>query len=314
MVNPLKEMCAVSSVVKLLKNPAKVVFLLDKYKISKIIPDKAYLKLKYRASMGKKLNLKNPQTYNEKLQWLKLYDRKPEYTTVVDKYSVKEYVAQKIGQEFIIPTLGIWNDADEIDFDALPDEFVLKCTHDCGGLVICKDKSKLNVQEAKKKLSKSLKFEYFYVGREWPYKNVKPRILAEAYMEDADTGELRDYKFYCFGGKPKVMLMATDRQTDGEESKYDFYDMEFNHLDLRRGHINSQKVVEKPKTFENMRKLAELLSAEFPYVRVDLYEVNGKNYFGELTFFPGNGMVPFEPEEWDYTFGNWLQLPEIENA
>jgi len=278
--------------------------------VLKLIPDKQYLKLYYFAKFKKPLDLKDPQTYNAKLQWLKLYDRNPTYTQIVDKYEVKAYVAEKIGEEYIIPTLGVWDRVEDIDFDSLPQRFVLKCTHDSGGLVICKDKSKLDTAAAKKKLKKSLKNNFYYIGREWPYKNVKPRIIAEAYMEDAETGELRDYKFYCFGGEPKVMLLASDRQTEGAESKFDFYDMDFQHLDFRRGHPNSDKPVKKPETFEAMRKLAEQLSQGFPHVRVDLYEVNGKNYFGELTFYPGNGMTRFEPEEWDYKMGQWITLPD----
>ena len=277
--------------------------------VLKPIPDKLYLKLYYFAKFKKPLNLKNPRSYNEKLQWLKLYDRNPAYTQIVDKYAVKDYVAKQIGQEYVIPTLGVWDRVEDIDFDSLPERFVLKCTHDSGGLVICKDKSQLDIAQAKKKLSKSLKNNFYYIGREWPYKNVKPRIIAEAYMEDDKTGELRDYKFYCFGGEPKVMLLASDRQTEGEESKFDFYDMDFQHLDFRRGHPNSDKPVAKPETFDAMRKLAEQLSQGFPHVRVDLYEVNGKNYFGELTFYPGNGMTRFEPEKWDYKMGRWIKLP-----
>lgn len=276
----------------------------------KWVPDKQYLQLYYFFKFKKCLNLKNPQTYNEKLQWLKLYDRNPEYTNLVDKYEVKACVEQKIGGDYIIPTLGVWDCVDDIDFDSLPNQFVLKCTHDSGGLVICKDKAKLEIAEAKKILEKSLKSNFYYIGREWPYKNAKPRIIAEMYMEDTETEELRDYKFYCFGGEPKVMLVASDRQTEGEESKFDFYDMDFRHLDFRRGHPNSLKPVKKPETFEAMRELAKQLSEGFHHVRVDLYEVNGKNYFGELTFFPGNGMTRFEPEEWDFKMGEWLVLPD----
>lgn len=276
----------------------------------KWMPDKQYLQLYYFIKFKKLLDLENPKTYNEKLQWLKLYDRNPEYTKLVDKYEVKAYVAEKIGEEYIIPTLGVWNSVEDIDFDALPDQFVLKCTHDSGGLVICRDKSKLNIEEAKRELNSSLKSNFYYIGREWPYKNVKPRILAESYMEDAATGELNDYKFYCFDGVAKVMLVATDRQKEGEEAKYDFYNMDFEHLGFRRGHPNSTKPVKKPETFEHMRMLAEKLSNGFPQLRVDFYEVNGKNYFGELTLFPGNGTTPFEPEEWDYTLGDWITLPE----
>jgi len=296
------------SLKKLIKNPAKIVFILDKYGISRLIPDKPYLKLKFRASMDRKLNLKNPQTYNEKLQWLKLYDRKPEYTTVVDKYDVKAYVAERIGWEHIIPTLGVWDTVEEIDFDALPDQFVLKCTHDSGGLVICKDKSKLDIPAAKRKLNKALKSDFYYVGREWPYKNVKPRIIAETYMEDATTGDLRDYKFFCFDGVAKAVRVDTERGTG--DVKMDFFDREQNHMPFERNHPNAKITPKIPENFPEMLKLADKLSEGFYHLRVDLYSVNGKIYFGELTFFAANGMAPFYPDEWDTVFGQWINLPK----
>lgn len=257
--------------------------------------------------MGKKLNLKNPQTYNEKLQWLKLYDRKPEYIKMVDKYEVKEYVASIIGKEYTIPTLGVWEKFEDIDFEKLPNQFVLKCTHDCGGLVICKDKQNLDIASAKEKINRCLKRNYFWAMREWPYKLVKPRVIAEAYMEDKKTGELPDYKFFAFDGKVKAMFIATERQS-GEETKFDFFDENFNHLPFTNGHPNAEKMPEKPATFEEMKKLAEKLSSNIPQVRVDFYEVDGKVYFGELTFFHWSGVVPFEPEEWDTIFGSWISL------
>lgn len=296
-----------ASISKLIKNPAKIVYIFDRLGMSKLIPDRLYLKIKYRASMERKLDLKKPQTYTEKLQVLKLYNRKPEYTKLVDKYEAKACVAKIIGEEHIIPTLGVWDDAEDIDFDALPNQFVLKCTHDSGGLVICRDKSKLDIEQTKRKMNAGLKRDFYYLGREWPYKNVKPRIIAETYMEDSETGELNDFKFYCFDGEPKVMTIVTERKTG---IRLDHFDMNFEHLDMRRAGPNSDKTIEKPKTFENMKKLAATLSKGLPHARVDLYEVDGKNYFGEITFFPGNGMVHFEPEEWDYTFGSWIKLPE----
>ena len=184
--------------------------------MSHIIPDALYLKLRYWKVFHKPLNLKNPQTFNEKLQWLKLYDRKPEYTCMVDKYKAKQYVAERIGQEYIIPTLGVWDSFDEIDFDALPDQFVLKCTHDSGGLVICQDKKTLDKEAARRRITASLQRNYFWANREWPYKNVKPRIIAEVYMQDTVTAELRDYKFFCFNGTAKLLFIATDRQTEGK--------------------------------------------------------------------------------------------------
>lgn len=296
------------SITKLLKNPAKFIYLLDRVKLGKYIPDKMFLKLLYRANLGKRLNLENPQTYNEKLQWLKLYDHKDIYTTMVDKHEVKKYVADIIGEEYIIPTLAVYDNFDQIDFDALPDQFVLKCTHDSGGLVICKDKSQLDKAVARKTLEKSLKNNFFYQWREWPYKNVKPRIIAEQFMEDSVTKELRDYKFFCFDGVAKALFIATERQAS-EETKFDFFDMDYNHLDMRHGHPNAEVLPQKPVCFEKMRELAEKLSVGIPQVRVDFYEVDGKVYFGELTFFHHGGLVPFEPEEWDYTFGSWIKLP-----
>ena len=274
------------------------------------MPDEMYLKFMFRVKMHKSLNLDNPETFSEKLQWLKLHDRRPEYTTMVDKYEVKEYVAKQIGEEYVIPTLGVWDTFDEIDFNSLPDQFVLKCTHDSGGLVICKDKSNLNIPKAKMKIEKCLKRNYYWMGREWPYKNVKPRIIAEAYMEDNETHDLRDYKFFSFDGIAKALFIATERQNSGEDTKFDFFDMSFRHLDLKNGHPNAECLPKKPKTFEEMKKLAEQLSKGIPQVRVDFYEVNGKAYFGEITFAHWSGLTPFEPEKWDKTFGDWITLPE----
>ena len=222
--------------------------------------DKLYLQLVYRARFGKKLNLFNPETYNEKLQGLKLYNRRPEYTTMVDKFAVKDYVANIIGDEYIIPTLGVWDRVEDIDFNSLPQQFVLKVTHDSGGLVICKDKSKLDIEKAKQKLSKALLKDYYIPSREWPYKDVPHKIIAEKYMED-ETGELRDFKFFCFDGKVKAMFIATDRSNPNEETKFDFYDMDFNHLDLRMSDPNSKNPPkDKPIMFEKMKELARKIS------------------------------------------------------
>ncbi len=302
-----------ASISKLISNPSKIVYLLDKFHLSRLVPDRAYLQMKYKASFGKKMNLDNPRTYNEKLNWMKLYDRNPKYIALVDKYEVKSIVADIIGEEYIIPTLGVWDKFEDIDFNTLPNQFVLKCTHDSGGLVICKDKSKLNFDKAREKITKSLQTNFFWQGREWPYKNVKPQIIAEQYMEDEETAELRDYKFFCFDGVAKALFIATERQKEGEEVKFDFFDMDFNHLDFRQGHPNATQPIKKPITFDKMRELAEKLSIGFPQIRVDFYEVNGKVYFGELTFFHHNGLVPFDPEEWDNIFGSWIKLPSKDN-
>lgn len=273
--------------------------------------DEQYLKIGYWIKFKRKLNLDNPQTYNEKLQWLKLYDRKPLYTQLVDKYEVKNIVAEKIGEEYIIPTLGVWNHFDEIDFDKLPNQFVLKCTHDSGGLIVVKDKSKLDKNAARKKIEYCLKHSFFWGMREWPYKNVKPRIIAEQYMEDTKTKELRDYKFFCFDGDVKALFIATERQKAGDETKFDFFDAEYNHLPFTNGHPNANTLPEKPVQFELMKQLAAKLSKGMPQARIDFYEVDGKVYFGEVTFFHWSGLTPFVPEEWDYKFGSWIKLPNI---
>lgn len=272
------------------------------------LDDATFLKKLFECKMGKKLNLTNPQTFNEKLQWLKLHDRKPEYTMMVDKYAVKKYVADIIGEEYIIPTLGVWEHFDEINFENLPNQFVLKCTHDSGGLVICKDKSKLDILSAKKKIERSLRRNYYWSGREWPYKNVKPRIIAEPYMEDKKTHELIDYKFMCFNGDIKCIFTCSERfSADG--LKVTFFDKEWNVMPFERHYPASKNIPKKPKKFNEMMMFAEKLSQNIPFVRADFYEINNKVLFGELTFFPGNGLEEFTPEEWDYKLGSWLKLP-----
>ena len=271
---------------------------------------KSFIERSFKARMGYDLNLTAPRTYSEKLQWLKLYYHNPLYTTLVDKYAVKDYVANAIGSDFIIRTLGVWDKFDSINFDSLPDQFVLKCTHDSGGLVICKDKSHFNFAQARKTINKCLRHNFYYAGFEWPYKNVKPRIIAEEYMEDTKTKELRDYKFFCFDGVVKFLFIATERQKKGEDVKFDFFDTDFNHLPFRQGHENAPILPEKPSKFEDMKAIAEKLSKGLPHVRIDLYEVDGRIYFGEYTFFHHGGWTPFDPVEWDLTFGNEIHLPE----
>lgn len=286
-----------------------IVFLLNLTPFCKCLSDKMVIQNLYKKTIGKKLNLENPKTFNEKLQWLKLYDRKPIYTTMVDKYEVKEYMKEKIGQEYIIPTLAVWDNVEDIDFDSLPNQFVLKCTHDSGGLVICKDKSKFDKDIAIKKIKKAMGRNYFYANREWPYKNVKPRIIAEQYMEDESGYELKDYKFFCFDGEVKALFIATDRGVEGEETKFDFFDENFNHLPIKNGHDNARREFVCPDGFDKMKELASKLSKGIPQLRVDFYNINGKIYFGELTFFHWSGLKPFDPEEWDYKFGGYIKLP-----
>lgn len=278
------------------------------------VPAEQFLKKTYRIRLGMDLDLDNPIRYTEKLQWLKLYDHRPEYTTMVDKYEAKAYVGEKIGEEYIIPLLGVWESANEIDFDSLPNQFVLKTTHDSGAVVVCKDKKSLDIKKTKKTLTHFLKRKYYDCNREWPYKNVKPRIIAEEYMEDSTYKELRDYKFFTFGGEPKVLYIAQGRGK-GEPTVADFFDMDFNHLPFTIDHDIAITPPHKPKCFEEMKRLAAILSEGTPQLRVDFYEVDGRVYFGEMTFFHCSGFEGFHPEEWDKKFGDWVVLPpkNVEN-
>lgn len=276
------------------------------------MPDKEYLEKKFYVTMGYPLDLNNPQTFNEKLQWLKLYDRKPEYTMMVDKYKVREYIKEKLGEEYLIPLLGVWDKAEDIDFDKLPNQFVLKCNHNSGlGMYICKDKSKLTQKEIKvirKNLTKGLQQDYYLTGREWPYKNVSRKIIAEKYMED-ETGQLRDYKFYCFNGEPKIIMINSDREIG--KTKADYFDMHFNWIDLKWGYEHALVKPSKPINFKKMKELAVVLSKNIPELRVDFYEVNNKIYFGELTFFDGSGFDKIEPKEWDKKIGDWIDYTNL---
>lgn len=275
--------------------------------------DKRYLEMAYKSKFDKKLDLKNPITFNEKLQWLKLYDRNPEYTKMVDKCEAKKYVAGIIGEDYIIPTLGVWESFDDINFDTLPEKFVLKCTHDSGGLVICRNKTSFDKSFAKKLIEGSLRKNYFWNGREWPYKDVKPRIIAEAYMEDERGAEgLTDYKFFCFNGMPE-MLYVSEGLSNHSTARISFYDMNGKQMPFRRSDYSPiEDDIVLPANFEQMRNMAQILSEHIssPFVRIDLYSINGKTYFSEITFFPCSGMLPFAPEEWDYKLGELIKLPE----
>lgn len=271
------------------------------------LSDKHYIYLQYWARTGKWLNLKNPQTFNEKLQWLKLNDRKPIYSQMVDKYEAKKHIASVVGEKYTIPTYGVWERFEEIDFDSLPNQFVLKCTHDSGGLVVVKDKTKMDKAAAKDKIERSLKKNYYLHGREWPYKAVKPRIIAEKFLEDTINDALTDYKFFCFHGQPKLMYISKDR---GNEPRTDFFDMEFNHLPIKVRDPNADVMPEKPKQFERMQQLAKQLSEGIPHLRVDFYLVNENIYVGELTFFHMGGFTQIQPEEWNVKMGNWIDLPQ----
>ena len=273
----------------------------------RFLPDKLYIKIYYKAVFKKNLNLEEPKTFNEKLQWLKFNDRNPLYTQLVDKYEVRKFIKEKIGEEYLVPIYGVWDNFEEIDFKKLPDKFVLKCTHDSGGIVIVKDKSKLDLKKAKKKINQALKRNFFYIGREWPYKSVKPRIMAEMYLEDNTNKELYDYKFMCFNGQVKCLFICSGRNNE-EGLHVDFYDIDWNKMPFERKYKSSSTNFQKPKNYEKMKELAVILSKDIPFVRVDFYEINGKIYFGELTFYPGSGFEKFSPSKYDEILGSWLDL------
>lgn len=272
--------------------------------------DKLYLKLKYYTYFHHWIDFDAPKTFNEKLQWLKIYDRRPDYVNMVDKSKAKEYAAKIVGEKYIIPTLGIFDTVDDIDFEKLPNQFVLKCTHDSGGIIICKNKASLNIEDVKRKLSKGLRRNFYWQTREWPYKEVKPRIIAEKYMVDESGYELKDYKFFCFNSKCKIFKIDFDRQI-GHHANYYNRNSEL----LPFGEVICPplftKKVEIPSNILEMMNMAEFISNEIkcPFVRVDLYNNNGHVYFGEITFYPASGIGAFVPKEWDNKLGEWLTLP-----
>ena len=299
-----------NKLLKVLHNPRIILQHILQFKIFRILPDKLWLSWKYYSIFGKKINWNVPKTFNEKLQWLKLYDHNPIYHVMVDKYEAKEYVSKKIGDQYIIPTYGVWDKFDDIDFENLPNQFVLKCTHDSGGLVICRDKSKLNLEESRKKIEKSLKRNYYWFGREWPYKDVKPRIIAEKYMSDGLEEDIPDYKVHCFNGEPRVILVCRERFADSGLTE-DFYTGKWEHIEVKRpGHANTTISIEEPKELQKMLDLARKLSTNIPFVRSDFYTIGNKVFFGELTFYPSSGFAKFEPNMIDDKFGNWIFLPE----
>ena len=271
------------------------------------VPDRIYIQINYFLHFRHFANLKTPKTYNEKLNWLKLHDHNPIYTQIVDKYMAKSYIEGTIGKGYCIPTIGVWDRFDDIDFSKLPESFVLKCTHDSEGIVIVKNKKTFDVSSAREKINSSLDQNFFYIGREWPYKNVVPRIIAEPYLEDKSDKELRDYKFFCFDGEPKLMYIASGRSENA--TTFDFYDLQFKHLNIKQKYPNSTRNIMKPNGFDEMIDLSKKLSKSFKHVRVDFYYVNGKVYVGELTLYPMSGFSPFYPSEWDTQIGDLLILP-----
>ncbi|HKM02140.1 MAG TPA: ATP-grasp fold amidoligase family protein [Sedimentibacter sp.] len=299
-------MTAKDKIISYIKNPFLIIPFLGFRGFFHWIPDALWLKIVFRIKMGYKLDLNNPKTFNEKLQWLKLHDRNPLYTTLVDKYEVRKYITETIGEEYLIPLLGVWEHFDDIDFDKLPNQFVLKCTHDSGGLIICTDKSKLNIKAAKKKINSCLKRNYYWAFREWPYKNVKPRIIAEKYMVDESGTELKDYKIMCFGGEPKCSFVCSERFKSN--LKVTIFDISWNRLPFTRDYPASDNEIQKPLQYAKMLEFSKILSKEIRFLRVDFYEINNQVYMGELTFYPGSGLESFNPKEWDYKFGKKMVL------
>lgn len=282
------------------------------YKVANLlIPDSLFVRLKFRKAFGRWPDLKNPRTFNEKLTWLKLHDHNPQYTRMVDKYEAKRYVAGIIGEEYVIPTYGVWDSAEEIDFDALPDKFVMKATHDSGRVIICRDKSKLDKEWARAEMKKSLKRNFYAVTREWPYKNVKPRIIAEKLLELPDDEEPADYKVHNFDGTPEVILVCRDRFAETGLTE-DFFNTEWEHLDVRRpGHPNAPVMENRPAELDMMLRLSEKLSKDYPFMRTDFYTVGRRIYFGEITLYPASASVPFEPEIFDDILGNKLKIKDL---
>lgn len=278
--------------------------------LGQLLPDALFLRIQFYRTMGKWLNLKNPKTFNEKLQWLKLYDRRPEYKQMVDKHRVRDYISEKIGREYLVPLLGVWDHPQEIDFEELPDQFVLKCTHNSGtGLCVCKDKSKLDIKAVRQELERGLKQDYYWLGREWPYKNVPRKIIAEKYITDSSTDkDLTDYKFFCFNGIVDCVMIAIERSTG--EPKFYFFDKDWKllRLNVRGKNAPPDFTLPKPKCIDEMFRIAEVLSKGIPFVRVDLYQSNDKVYFGEMTFFPQSGFDSLITDEAENRFGSKIDL------
>lgn len=297
----------IKSGVLFISNPQYRIKICDWLKMYKNLSDKEYLSKMYYCCFGKKIDLDAPKTFNEKIQWLKLNDRRSEYTLFVDKYEIKNIISKQLGEEFIVPTYGVWNYFEEIDFSLLPNQFVLKTTHDSGGVVICRDKRTFDLNKAKKIINHSLKNNYYEYRREWPYKNVKPRIIAEMLLGNANQ-EIDDYKVHCFNGEPKMTLVCSDRHSQSGMTE-DFYDNNWTHLNLKRpGVSNSKRTHKKPDRFEEMLLISKELSKNYPFLRVDFYVTENSIYIGELTLYPASGFDGFEPEEWDMVLGEWIDL------
>lgn len=293
-----------------IKNPLDLPAAIVRFALANTMKnDRRYISILYYATFGRKINLDTPVTFSEKIQWLKLYDRNPKYTQMVDKYAVKEYVSGIIGEEHVIPTLGIWDNAEDIDWGNLPDKFVLKCTHDSGTIIVVKDKSKLNRESAIRKLRSGLKRDYYLYCREWPYKNVPRRIIAEKYIEPMPgRDDLPDFKFFCFNGEPRYCQVISGRNS---KMCIDFFDYDWNHQPFHepKNYPFADIIIEKPKNLNKMWEMARKLATDKSFSRIDFYDLGDQVYFGEITFYPTSGMGGFRPKSWDKQFGELIQLP-----
>ncbi len=303
-------MSRIKRIIYLISHQRNIFWCLVLSKLYFIFSDKAYLRIKFRLMMGYKLNLESPRTFCEKLQWLKLYNRKNEYTSMVDKYSAKTYVSSIVGEQYIIPTLGFWKNPQDIDFDSLPDQFVLKVTHGGGGggVIICKGKKNLEIERTIKQLHNCMKINLYHSSKEWPYKNVNRGVIAEEFMANNQESDLIDYKFYCFNGEPKYCQVIQDRRTI---ETIDFYDMSWTRQDfigLNQAAKHSDEIMLKPSSFDEMKNVVCKLAKGIPFVRIDMYEINEKPYFGEITFFPASGYGSFVPSKWNYILGDLINL------
>ena len=281
----------------------------NKTKAQMKMDDETFFRKRYKEYTGKKLDLDDPKTLNEKMLWLQLHDRRPEYTMMSDKYLVKEWVAKMVGSEHVVPLIGVWDSVDDIPFDDLPDEYVLKCNHDCGSVIVKRAGETIDVKSVKEKLGNAMKRNYYYVGRVWGYKDIVPKVFAEKFIRSIDSELPKDYKFFCFNGEPKIILVNSDR---GKNTKSDFYDVDWNRYPVKHIYPNTVSGVEKPAQFEEMMRIARTLSAGIPHVRVDMYiDSDGTVFFGEMTFCSSSGKEPFEPEEYDRIFGEFCDLTPV---
>lgn len=301
-------MSKIGTAVKLLRNPCVFIIGLDNNGLIKWMSDSMFAKISFRGMLGQRLHLDNPVTFNEKLQWLKVYDHQPEYSLWVDKLKAKKIVGDLIGEEYVVPYYGEWKHADEIEFDALPDKFVLKCNHDQGSVILVNDKTQLNREKTISILNRKLKHNAYYGTREYPYKNIEPKVFAEAYL----GGDIIDYKFYCFNGEPMFLYCGQGLTTD-HSLKIDFYDLNWNLMPFYRTDYHRLGLIEKPENLSTMIQISRQLSKNVPFVRIDLFEVKRKVYFSEFTLCPASGFMPFVPKEYDRIIGDWLELPQKPN-